>query len=105
MQMDRIFMIPIRRLLAAALMMMAAKNPASAADPVFPPGARVGMVPLVGLNRAKSFIGFETEDQGVKVVIADLPPEAYGEVANAFKGNPSGVSGIKPESIETGAGL
>jgi hypothetical protein len=63
------------------------------------------MVPLVGLNPAKSFIGFETDDQGVKVVIADLPAEAYGEVANAFKGNPSGVSGIKPESIETAAGL
>ncbi|MGQ0681247.1 hypothetical protein [Bradyrhizobium sp.] len=95
----------IRRLFAAALLMIAATNPASAADPVFPPGARVGLVPLVGLNRAKSFIGFETEDKGVKVVIADLPAEAYNEVSNAFKGNPSGVSGIKPESIETAAGL
>ena len=98
-------MILIRRLIAAALLTIAATNPASAADPVFAPGARVGMVPLVGLSRAKSFIGFETEDQGVKVVIADLPAEAYAEVANAFKGNPSGVSGVKPESIETGAGL
>jgi hypothetical protein len=95
----------IRRLFAAAFLTVAATNPAPAAGPVFPPGARVGMVPLVGLNPAKSFIGFETEDQGVKVVIADLPAEAYGEVANAFKGSPSGVSGIKPESIETGAGL
>lgn len=95
----------IRRLLAAALLSIAATNPASAADPVFPPGARVGMVPLVGLTGAKSFIGFETEDKGVKVVIADLPAEAYKEVSNAFKGNPSGVSGIKPESIETAAGL
>jgi hypothetical protein len=95
----------IRRLFAAALLLIAAASPAPAADPVFPPGARVGMVPLVGLNPAKSFIGFETEDQGVKVVVADLPAEAYNEVASAFKGNPSGVSGIKPESIETGAGL
>jgi len=63
------------------------------------------MVPLVGLVRAKSFIGFETEDQGVKVVVADLPAEAYGEVANAFKANPGGTGGIKPESIETAAGL
>ena len=53
----------------------------------------------------KTFIGFETEDQGVKVVVADLPPEAYNEVANAFKGNPGGIGGIKPESIETPAGL
>src|SRR5438445_9206001 len=78
---------------------------AFAADPVFPPGARVGMTPLVGLNKARTFVGFETEDQGVKVLIADLPAEAYGEVANAFKAAPGGVGGIKPESIETAAGL
>ena len=94
----------IRRLFAGVLLAVAA-SPAFAADPVFPPGARVGMVPLVGLVRAKSFIGFETEDQGVKVVVADLPAEAYGEVANAFKANPGGTGGIKPESIETAAGL
>src|SRR5215217_7306203 len=94
----------IRRLFAVALLTVAA-SPAFAADPVFPPGARVGMVPLVGLGRAKSFIGFETEDQGVKVVVADLPAEAYGEVANAFKANPGGTGGVKPESIETAAGL
>lgn len=95
----------IRRLVAAALLSIAATNPVPAADPVFPPGARVGLAPLVGLNRAKSFIGFETEDKGVKVVIADLPAEAYNEVSNAFKSNPGALSGIKPESIETGAGL
>jgi hypothetical protein len=94
----------IRRLFAVALLTVAA-SPAFATDPVFPPGARVGMVPLVGLVRAKSFIGFETEDQGVKVVVADLPAEAYREVANAFKANPGGTGGVKPESIETAAGL
>ena len=83
----------------------AATFPAFAADPVFPPGARVGMTPLVGLTKAKTFIGFETEDQGVKVLIADLPADAYGEVANAFKAVPGGIGGVKPESIETAAGL
>ena len=63
------------------------------------------MTPLVGLIPAKSFIGFETEDHGVKVLVTDLPAEAYGEVANAFKANPGGSGGVKPESIETAAGL
>jgi hypothetical protein len=97
-------MNPLRRLFAVALFAVAA-HPAFAADPVFPPGAKVGMVPLVGLAPAKSFIGFETEDKGVKVVVADLPAEAYGEVANAFKTNPGGTGNIKPQSIETTAGL
>ena len=48
------------------------------------------MTPLVGLVPAKTFVGFETEDQGVKVLVAELPADAYGEVVNAFKANPAG---------------
>ncbi|MFZ0764441.1 hypothetical protein [Bradyrhizobium sp.] len=77
---------------------------ALAADPVFPPGARIGITPLVGLVPAKAFTGFETEDQSVKVLIAELPTAAYGEVMNAFKTNPAIANGAKPESLETSAG-
>jgi len=80
-------------------------SPALAADPVFPPGMRIGLVPLVGLSRAKNFVGFATEDQTVKVLMAELPADAFGEVSTAFKANPAGTGGIKPESIETSAGL
>jgi hypothetical protein len=101
-------MKPIRLLSAVALLVIAlcpGFDPAFAADPVFPPGMRVGLTPLVGLSRAKSFVGFETEDQGVKVLVTELPAEAYNEVANAFKANPAGTGGIKPESIETAGGI
>ncbi|WOH66366.1 hypothetical protein [Bradyrhizobium sp. BWA-3-5] len=100
-------MTPFRSFAAVALIVAAlsSADSALAADPVFPPGARVGMTPLVGLNKARTFTGFETEDHGVKVLVTDLPAEAYGEVANAFKANPGGTGGIKPESLETPAGL
>jgi hypothetical protein len=101
-------MKPIRLMFAIALLVTAtcsALDPASAADAVFPPGVRVGLTPLVGLSRAKTFVGFETADQSVKVLLAELPAGAYGEVASAFKANPAGTGGIKPESIETAAGL
>jgi hypothetical protein len=101
-------MKPIRLFAALALFVAAfglAARPALAADPVFPPGMRVGLTPLVGLSRAKSFVGFETDDQGVKVLVTELPPQAYGEVASAFTTNPAGTGGIKPETIETAAGL
>jgi hypothetical protein len=97
-------MKPIR-LLAAIALLVTAICPAFAADAIFPPGVRVGMTPLVGLVRARSFVGFETEDHGVKVLVTELPAEAYGEVMNAFKANPAGTGGIKPESIETSAGI
>src|SRR5579859_36085 len=89
-------------LLTATL--VATLGPVSAAEAVFPPGLRVGMTPLVGLVPAKTFAGFETKDESVKVLMAELPPEAYGEVMNALKANPAVPSGVKPESIETAAG-
>jgi hypothetical protein len=91
--------------LAALAFLVTSALPAFAADAIFPPGLRVGMVPLIGLNKAKSFPGFESEDQTVKVLVTELPPDAYGEVANAFKANPAGAGGIKPDKIETPAGL
>ena len=93
------------RLMFAVALLIPAISPAFAADPVYPPGIRVGITPLVGLSRAKAFVGFETEDQTVKVLVAELPADAYNEVMNAFKANPAGAGGVKPESIETSAGL
>src|SRR5258708_4322648 len=55
---SRFFMKPIRLLSAVAPFVAAiclTFFPAFAADPIFPPGVRVGMTPLVGLSRAKSF--------------------------------------------------
>jgi hypothetical protein len=92
------------RLLSAAAMLMAAICPAFAADAIFPPGIRVGMAPLVGLVPAKTFDGFESDDHAIRVLVAELPANAYDEVMNAFKVNPAGTAGVKPENIETAAG-
>jgi hypothetical protein len=95
----------IGRLFAPALL-WAALSPAFAADPVYPPGIRIGLVPIQGLVISKTFPGFETQDQSVKVLITELPPAAYGEVESAFKTNSfqGGANAIKPESLQTSAG-
>jgi hypothetical protein len=95
----------IRHLFALTLA-LAALSPAFAADPVYPPGLRIGIVPIEGLVVSKTFPGFETEDHGVKVLIAELPSAAYGEVQNALKTNsfPAGANAVKPESLQTAAG-
>jgi hypothetical protein len=93
------------RLISAAVLLAAASGPGFAADPIFPPGLRIGLTPLVGLVPVQGFAGFETEDHSVKVLVAELPAEAYGEVMNAFKANPGGTNGVKPENIETAAGV
>lgn len=93
----------IARVFAIALLALAA-NPALAADPVYPRGIRVGLTPMIGLAPATSFVGFETADHGVKVLLAELPGAAFGEVEAAFKAAPEGSGGVKPESLQTTAG-
>lgn len=92
------------RLLAAFALLVAVMRPSLAADPIFPPGVRVGLTPLVGLTKSNTFPGFESEDQNVKVLVTELPADAYGEIKKVFTENPQGAAGIKPHSMETPAG-
>src|ERR1041384_7243441 len=94
------------RQLFALVFSLVTLSPAMAADPVYPAGLRIGIVPIEGLVVSKTFPGFETADHGVKLLIAELPAAAYGEVQNAFRTSsfPGGANAIKPESLQTGAG-
>jgi len=92
------------RHLTAVALLVAAIRPAFAADVTYPPGVRVGLAPLVGLIRAKTFTGFESEDQSVKVLVAELPADAYKEVKTALSTNPVAPNGSTPQTIETSAG-
>jgi len=99
-------MTKIRFLLAAAfaatLVLDLAANPAAAAEPVFPPGLRVGLVPLDGLVPAKDFAGFESSDKTVKVGIIEVPETAFAAVEAAVKeGKPVTP---KPQAMQTVAG-
>jgi hypothetical protein len=92
------------RLLAAFALLVAAMRPSLAADTIFPQGVRLGLAPLVGLAKSKTFPGFESEDGTVKVLVTELPTDAYGEIKKLFTENPQGAAGIKPRSMETPAG-
>lgn len=96
-----------RRLFAVALfaaVSFPAFDPAAAAEPTYPRGMRIGLVPIEGLVPAQAFVGFESADQGVKVLLTELPAVAFGEVEAAFKATPEGVNGVKPQNLETAAG-
>lgn len=79
-------------------------GPVRAADAVFPPGARVGLVPADGLAVAKDFLGFESEDKKIKVGIAEIPSAAFATVDTAVKEGKAPPTGPKPEKFETTAG-
>jgi len=93
------------RPLTAIAFLVAASWPALAGEAIFPQGVRIGLAPLVGLVPSKSFPGFESEDESVKVLVTELPAAAYGELKAKLAASPKGIDGIKPETIETAAGL
>ena len=62
----------LRPLIVAAFL-AAVIRPASAGEAMFPQGARVGLTPLVGLVRSKSFPGFESEDEREVGIAVHVP--------------------------------
>lgn len=95
----------ISRRLAAVLALVLftfAAQPASA-NPVYPPGVRVGLVPSDGLTPAKGFSGFQSADEGVKVIVGELPAAAFAAVEAAQKAGPQ-PNAPKIEPLQTTAG-
>lgn len=56
------------------------------ADPIFPPGERIGLEPPPGLRLSRQFSGFEDPDAKVAIIILDLPGHAYEELEKSLFG-------------------
>ena len=110
MQMQWTGMKITRRLFAVAMvvtLMCPALDPAAAAEPIYPRGIRVGLAPIDGsCRRHKTFVGFETADHGVKVLLTELPAAAYRRGRRPpSRPRPTGPAASSRESIETAAGM
>ncbi len=75
--------------------------PASAADPVFPLGSRMGFVPPPGFVVSKRFPGFEHPDTKSSMVLATLPAQAYGDLEASISPDALKKQGITEEKRET----
>lgn len=71
-----------------------------AADPVFPPGSRVGLAPPAGMVPSKSYQGFEDQAHGVGVVVNEVPAEARGELEKGFSPDELKNQGLDVEHRE-----
>lgn len=54
--------------------------PAQAADPVYPAGSRIGLVPPPGMTISHGFTGFEDRDNRVALVVVPLPAAAFSDI-------------------------
>ena len=57
---------------------------ALAAEPVFPPASRVGLVPPQEMVMSKRFTGFENTERAAVITIAEMPAEAYGQLVTGM---------------------
>jgi hypothetical protein len=91
-------------LLTLAFAILACAAPALA-EPIYPPGLRVGLEPAAQLTLSKRLPGFEDTDRDVVVSILDLPAAAFqGLQQSAFKDQP-GLEGVKRESFAFASGI
>ena len=86
---------------------LAAFNPAASAEPVFPPGMRVGLEPAGDLILSKRFPGFEDTDRKTAISILELPARGYEEIErSAFgKQQQQGLLDLKRESFPFASGI
>jgi hypothetical protein len=76
------------------------------AEPVFPPGLRVGLEPPEGMAPSARFPGFEDTERNATIAILDLPASAYHELENAaFNKIQPDLEQPKRESFPFGSGI
>jgi hypothetical protein len=78
-----------------------ARLPASAADPVFPVGSRMGFVPPPGFVASKRFPGFENPDARSSIVMAALPAQAHADLEASMTAEALKKQGIAEDKRET----
>lgn len=86
----------VAAVLAAAMLATAAP----AAEPVFPPGSRVGVVPLPGMVSSRGIQGFEDPRTRATIFVTEASLRTYPEVEKEFSAGEIKSSGMEEERRE-----
>jgi predicted regulator of Ras-like GTPase activity (Roadblock/LC7/MglB family) len=87
-------------MLATIIVVALSALPAAAAEPLFPPGSRIGLVPPPGMVAAKTFPGFVDTDNKAAILITALPAGAFNEVEKTLNADALKKQGITLEKRE-----
>ena len=91
----------MKPLVAAVLGYLLFLSAALAAEPVYPPGSRVGLIPPKDMVVSKRFTGFENPAKLASITIAEMPPEAYPQLAASLSREALKRQGVTVTSHET----
>lgn len=75
--------------------------PAQAADAIYPPGSRLGLVPPSGMITSTNFFGFEDPNTNATITLVSLPAQAYGELERSVSAEVLKREGVALEKRET----
>jgi hypothetical protein len=76
------------------------------AEPVYPPGMRIGLEPAGDLKTGPGLPGFQDADRKVTVTILELAPAAYAELERTIFGkDPAGAIKVERESFPFRTGI
>jgi hypothetical protein len=73
-----------RGFVAATLGLILSLHAAVAAEPVFPPASRVGIVPPQDMVASKRFTGFENAERAAAISFVEMPAEAYAQLVTGL---------------------
>ncbi len=93
--------------LAVVLAASALALPAWAADPIFPPGSRIGLVPPDGMATSSAFSGFADQDKDAAIILGALPAAAFSQLEKTLDTDALKKEGItveKREPMQLGVG-
>jgi hypothetical protein len=94
------------RFLIAAIGFILTVQGAVAAEPVFPPASRVGIVPLQDMVLSRRFSGFENSERATAITFSEMPPEAYDELVSGLTKDAlkrQGIAVTARENLKVGA--
>ena len=97
----------LRTGLAALFAVTVLALPAQAADPVYPLGSRIGLVPPDGMVASTEFSGFADQAKDAVILLAVLPAEAFSQVEKTMDADALKKEGItldKREPLQLGVG-
>ena len=97
-------MTRIHALWAFVLLSLLLGAPAMA-QPVFPPGLRIGLEPPPGMVASKQFTGFEDPERKAAILILDLPAPAYNEVEGSLFAKQAGAENVTRRAFPFSDGI
>jgi len=91
----------MKALSAAAFGFVLSVQAVFAAEPLFPPASRIGMIPPQEMTLSKRFSGFENEERAAAITFAEMPPQAFDQLASGLTKEALKRQGLEMKSRET----